>query len=98
MKKCPFCAEEVQESAVVCKHCGRDFNHKPQTQRDWVTLVLLSFFLGVLGVDRFYMGRTGLGLFKLLTFGGLGLFALIDFFLALLNKMKDVNGKIAVKK
>ncbi len=45
-----------------------------------MTALLLSIFCGTLGVDRFYIGDTGLGVGKLLTAGGCGIWALIDWF------------------
>lgn len=44
------------------------------------TALILSLFLGCYGVDRFYIGHTGLGVGKLLTCGGVGVWAIIDWF------------------
>lgn len=46
-----------------------------------ITALLLSAFGGILGFDRFYIGDTGMGVGKLLTGGGCGIWALIDIFM-----------------
>ncbi|NBW74035.1 MAG: TM2 domain-containing protein [Microbacteriaceae bacterium] len=75
-------------------------NAQPTTppERDWLTAVLLSFFLGGLGVDRFYLGYTGLGVVKLITFGGCGIWALIDLIMILTGNLKDAQGRALVRK
>jgi hypothetical protein len=62
------------------------------SSKSYVTTLLLSFFFGVLGVDRFYLGHVGVGLGKLFTFGGLGVWALIDFILVATKNVKDGQG------
>ena len=52
--------------------------------------IILSIFLGVLGVDRFYIGDTGIGVGKLLTFGGCYIWWLIDIFL-IIDATKQKN-------
>jgi hypothetical protein len=62
------------------------------SSKSYVTALLLSFFFGVFGVDRFYLGHVGVGLGKLFTLGGLGIWALIDFILIATKNVKDAEG------
>ena len=56
------------------------------------TAALLCFFLGSLGVHRFYVGKVGTGIAMLLTLGGIGIWTLIDFIIILCGNFKDKYG------
>jgi len=70
----------------------------PSQGKDWLTTLLLAIFLGSLGVDRFYAGHIGLGIFKLITCGGVGIWWLIDIILIATGSYKDKNGNPLVKR
>jgi TM2 domain-containing membrane protein YozV len=61
-------------------------------QKDFMVALLLSIFVGTLGIDRFYMGYIGLGILKLVTAGGCGIWWIIDLILIATKNLKDANG------
>ncbi|MDR3002458.1 MAG: TM2 domain-containing protein [Fibromonadaceae bacterium] len=68
------------------------------SEKEWNTTFLLELFLGTLGVDRFYVGKTGSGIAKLLTAGGCLIWSLIDMIALINGTYTDAEGKVVRKK
>jgi TM2 domain-containing membrane protein YozV len=99
---CSSCGAIIKKEAEICPKCGVRQHRAPSSNRmdvsaDWLTLLLLSIFLGELGIDRFYVGKIGTGILKLITLGGCGIWWLIDLILIICGKFTDSNGNVITK-
>ena len=100
-KYCHNCKAETTTSAAICMKCGVSLKGENPIEgegKDWLTTLLLCFFLGVFGIHRFYTGHTAIGVVQLLTLGGCGIWALIDFIMIIVGSFKDAKGYKLVKR
>jgi TM2 domain-containing membrane protein YozV len=68
------------------------------SEKDWLITLILSIVVGGFGIDRFYTGSVLLGVLKLVTLGGLGVWWLIDLIMLVTGNYKDGDGnRIAAK-
>ena len=62
------------------------------SEKGFVPTLLLCYFLGVLGVHRFYAGKIGTGILMILTFGGFGIWIIVDMVMIAVGSFKDGRG------
>lgn len=100
---CSNCGKEIHDNAVICIHCGCAVN-KPKANvdvvdpnkspKDWLITLLFCFFIGCMGIHRFYVGKIGTGILMLLTLGGFGIWTFIDLVFIILGRFTDGDGKV----
>jgi hypothetical protein len=91
MTYCNYCGAGSDTQSNFCSSCGKS-SEAGISEKSFVSTLILVVLLGGLGVHRFYVGKIGTGILMLLTFGGLGIWALIDTIVIALQKFKDSKG------
>ena len=98
IKYCMVCGAETRPEAEICVTCGTRLVRSGSGEgKSWFVALILSIFVGWFGVDRFYLGKIGTGILKLLTFGLMGIWWLIDIILIATDNMTDSEGRPLVK-
>ena len=96
-KFCHSCGDVIDVGALVCPRCGvaqaAVTTSGPDSDKRILPAFLLCFLFGVFGVHRFYAGKVGTGILELLTFGGFGIWWLVDLILILTGSFRDGNGR-----
>lgn len=62
-------------------------------QRHFLAVFFISFMWGTFGADRMYLGKWGTGILKLVTFGGFGIWTIIDIIMIMSGSMRDKQGR-----
>ena len=99
---CKNCGKEIEDKVKFCPNCGTATSSVPQVTSDCseksrTIAALLAFFLGGLGIHRFYLGKSGTGVLQILLsfcFGIGCVWALIDLIVILCGNFKDKDGKL----
>ena len=68
------------------------------SEKNWLTTLLLCIFLGNFGVHRFYTGKIGTGTLMLLTCGGCGIWTIVDLIMLIMGNFTDKDGNAIVNK
>ena len=95
---CRGCAKEIHESAVSCPHCGAVQNVRSASMefspKRILPLAVVCFFLGMIGIHRFMVGKIGTGIVMiLLCWTGISfVWAVIDFIMILCGSFTDKAG------
>jgi TM2 domain-containing membrane protein YozV len=91
---CRACGSQMHFSAHACPGCGAQQQEQAtsRSQKRILPAAILCFFIGFLGVHRFYVGKVGTGILQLLTFGGLGIWAFVDFIMIVIGSFRDSDG------
>lgn len=106
MAYCRSCGRQIVREAYVCVHCGVKVGGAldpleralfPEQGKSWVVALLLAIFAGPFGLHRFYVGKIGTGILQLVTFGGFGVWWIIDLIRIVIGSFDDDEGRPLVK-
>ena len=92
-KFCKSCGKPIENDFEVCPYCGAKTDNKIISGKDWLVCLILLVFAGILGIHKFYVGRTSVML--VLTLGAIASFVLwiIDLIQLVSGNFKDAEGK-----